>query len=96
MEQLRWPGRSIVMSVSICVFVSVGEHISGFMRPISTIFLHVIWPFGPPSRRRCDYVVLPILWVTLYVVFADSGPCESMSIPLQLAGSDVIASSCAE
>jgi len=26
------------MSVSICVFVSVGEHISGFMRPISTIF----------------------------------------------------------
>jgi len=38
MEQLRWPGRSIVMSVSICVFVSVGEHISGFMRPISTIF----------------------------------------------------------
>jgi len=27
MEQLRWPGRSIVMSVSVCVFVSVGEHI---------------------------------------------------------------------
>jgi len=62
MEQLRWPGRSIVMSVSICVFVSVGEHISGFMRPISTIFLHVIW-------RRGSVLLAGGVAITLYFQF---------------------------
>ena len=58
--------RSIVMSVSVCVCLSVRDHIFGTTRPIFTNFLCVL-PMA--VARSCSggvviICVLPVLWMT--------------------------------
>ena len=65
----RLEERSIVMSVSVCLSVSVRDHISGTTRPIFTKFLHML-PMAV-ARSFSDGVVIryvfPVLWMTSYL-----------------------------
>jgi len=63
--------RSIVMTVSVrvCVFLSVREHISGNTRPISTKFLCVL-PVAVARSFSGGVAIsyaLPVLWMTSYL-----------------------------
>jgi len=55
----------------VCVFLYVRDHIFGRTRPIFTKFLvHVTYAVAPPAGGVVIRCVLPVLWMTSYLLIS--------------------------